>query len=137
MITENIEQTIPPDKRLARFILFSDWIRQDNTVKPDAFMPHPKHLDVSVTQHRNLTDQQIWERGKAIATQTKKTLHGRADLAASSVQAASLKLRDDPTDNNPNHALIYGWPADKAAQKSIAQQLAAASIFRKKYGAIA
>ena len=126
------DQDIPDTELLARFILFSDWIRNDQTVRPNAFMPHPKHLDVSVTRHDRSSEREIWKFGELIAAHAEKTLHGRADISAASVKLSSLSLRPDPTPDNPSHACIVGWFNDKAAQKSIAQQLAAASTFCKK-----
>jgi hypothetical protein len=36
------EVPVTSDEQLARFILSSNWIRKsDQTVKPDAFIPHP------------------------------------------------------------------------------------------------
>jgi hypothetical protein len=34
-----------------------------------------------------------------------------------------------PSKGNRNHVNVYGWPADKAAQKNIAQEVAAAADF--------
>jgi hypothetical protein len=124
---------ILPSENLARFVLSSRWIRNsDQTIKPDAFMPHPEFLDVSVTRHKGLSEQQIWAIGEAIASQQKQniTLYGRADLSAVIVRYQSLELNQDPVPGNPNHATITGWPTDKPAQKSIALQLAAASTYR-------
>lgn len=47
---------LPPianDELLARFVLFSDWIRHDQTVRPNAFIPHP-YPNLSVIRHREL-----------------------------------------------------------------------------------
>ncbi len=40
-----------------------------------------------------------------------------------------LVVSPDPTDNNPIHAKISGWPNDKPAQKVIALEIAAAAAF--------
>lgn len=132
MNIENPDHQISDIELLARFILFSSWIRHDRTVKPDAFMPHPRHLDISVTRHDRLSEQEIWELGASVASRSEKTMHGHADVSAASARRNSLGLRPDPTPDNPNHACIFGWPNEKAAQKSIAQRLAAASTLHGK-----
>jgi len=49
--------TLPPvseDEWMARFILFSDWIRKSGpSVRPDDFIPHP-YPNLSVTRHKDL-----------------------------------------------------------------------------------
>ncbi|OLE55633.1 MAG: hypothetical protein AUI36_16825 [Cyanobacteria bacterium 13_1_40CM_2_61_4] len=55
--------SISADEWLARFILFKNWIRSsDQTVKPDAFIPHP-YPDLSVTRHKDLSIQNLWQIG--------------------------------------------------------------------------
>lgn len=114
---------------LARFILFSKWFRSDSTVKPEAFMPHP-HVDLSVTRHQSLTEQEIWSIGQNVANVRKVSFYGRADIRTSDVLRQSLKIKSAPVLNNPNHANIIGWPEQKPVQKIIALQLAAAAKYR-------
>lgn len=123
------EPTVADDEQLARFILFSNWIRiVDQTVKPDAFIPHP-HPDLSVTRHKNLSEQELWQIGQGIAATRPATLYGRADIRATVIRQQALEIAPKPVANNPNHANVIGWPADKPAQKSIAQELAAKAHF--------
>ena len=130
-MSEESALPIRPKEQLARFIFYKGWIRSsDSTIRPDAFIPHP-YPDLSVTRHNDLSEQQLWAIGQNIAISRQKPLLGRADVFACAVTSQSLEIAPDPVDDNPNHAVIFGWPADKAAQKSIAQQLAEASTFRK------
>jgi len=60
--------TVPPstvadDEVLARFILHKRYIRNDGTLKPDLFIPHP-HTDLSVTRHVWLEESSIWAIGE-------------------------------------------------------------------------
>lgn len=130
MTQEIAARAVASNEQLARFVLSSRWIRADQTIKPDAFMPHPEYLDVSVTRHTNLTEGQIWGAGENIAARQTRVLLGRADLAAATARLHALEVSQAPTPDNRNHAIIAGWPADKPAQKIIALELAAASVYR-------
>lgn len=114
------------DEQLARFVLQRSHLRQDGTVKQDAFVPYP-WPDLSVTRHLQLTERDLWNVGEDVARQTGKTLHGRADVCASDFYQHQLKVIAAPVEGNPNHANISRWPAEKPAQKIIAQQIAAAA----------
>ena len=46
------------DESLARFIFQRNYIRSDQTVKPNAFIPHP-WPDLSVTRHFGLTEEEL------------------------------------------------------------------------------
>lgn len=130
---DEVASPVAPDEQLARFVLFSSWIRGSGTVKPDAFIPHP-HTDLSVTRLLSLSEQELWQIGQGIADARPATLHGRADIQCLKVQEQRLGVEAKPVANNPNHANIIGWPAEKPAQKIIAQLLAAASQYVKKPG---
>ena len=121
---ESDQQLVHPDELLARFILYSRYIRQDNTVRPDAFIPHP-YPNLSVTRRLELNDEQLRDIGILIAAQSEKALHGRADIVAKIITDLSLSIELVPLTYNPNHANITGWPPEKSAQKSIAQQITA------------
>lgn len=114
------------DELLARYIVFSKFIRKDQTVKPGAFMPHP-YLDLSVTRHLDATETEIWQVGQDVAQTQNRALHGRSDIQARDCRISSLKVKSKPLSNNPNHADIEGWPKEKQDQKSIALELAAAA----------
>ena len=111
---------------LARFILFSNRIRSDRSVKPDAFIPHP-WPDLSVTRHIGLSEDELWETGQQSADSQSKPLYGRADVKASTIE--SQELRIVPTLTPRNHANVTGWPPDKPSQKIIAQEIAATAEF--------
>jgi hypothetical protein len=126
---------VPPveaEEWLARYVVHSSHIRPSNqTLKPDAFIPHP-YLELSVTRHLLATEQELWAIGKNVAQAVAKVLHGRGDFRASACLSQRLTVDAAPTDDNPNHANVCGWPADKPAQKIIAQEIAALAIFTPK-----
>jgi hypothetical protein len=123
---------VPPisaTELLTRYILQKSHIRgSDKTIKPDAFIPHPR-ADLSVTRHLMTTEAQLWRVGHDVAEARGKTLYGRGDVSAATCTNLKLNVQPAPLPNNPNHANIRGWPAEKPLQKIIAQQIAAATAF--------
>jgi hypothetical protein len=119
---------LPDDEMLARFVLEKSWIRKDNTIKQDAFVP-PRDLQLSVTRHVGISAEQLNETGRTVAAKRTLLFCGRADIQARMVVKNALKAVAWPLDDNANHAHIIGWPTDKASQKTIAQELAAAAKF--------
>lgn len=117
---------VSDDELLARFIFQRNHIRSDQTVKANAFIPHP-WPNLSVTRHVGLTKEELWEAGREIAEERPATLYGRADVHASTITTQSLNIV--PTATPRNHANITGWPPDKPSQKMIAQEIAAAAQF--------
>lgn len=112
------------DELLARFVLFSSHIRKgEHSVKPDAFMPHPR-VETSLTRHVEATTHELWQEGLRVASIRGTHLHGRADVSALAFAAESLAVVARPLQENPNHADAIGWPPDKAAQKMIATEIA-------------
>ena len=94
--------------------------------KPDG------RLETSVCRSHLLSEVQIWEICQTFFDiNAPKPAIGRGEGQAETVFKVGLSF--DP-DGKPyhQHANIVGWPADKPAQKIIAQQLAADSIFRSK-----
>ncbi len=123
---------IPPvtsNELLARFIIFSKHIRpSNNTVKPDAFIPHPQ-IELSMTRHREATEDELWQEGDRVAAIRSATLYGRADATASVFENEDLSVVAKPIPENPNHADVIDWPADKPAQKMKAREIANKSVF--------
>lgn len=128
MSVDGAMPSIANEELLARFIVFSRWIRSNQTVKPDAFMP-PSTLDLSVTRHKELSIQNLWQIGQQVADARPATLYGRADVTATEIRRQKLEVEPRPVPENLNHASIIGWPADKPAQKSFAQELAAVARY--------
>ncbi len=120
------DSAIASDEWLARFIHYQRYIRQDRTVRADAFIPHP-YPDLSVTRRLKLSADELWSIGRDVARQINRTLHGRVDAQVFVFQRQQLQVVADPVQDNPNHANVIGWPVDKPAQKIIAQQIAAAA----------
>lgn len=120
---------ITDNEVLARFVLYSRFIRtSDQTVRHAAFLP-PFDFNLSVTRHKELSTQQIWDAGKNVAAECQRPLYGRADVEVAVPRRLSLRVEANPVDGNPNHAHITGWPEEKSEQISVAQQLAAASTY--------
>ncbi len=116
---------VQDDEWLARYLLYRRYIRRDGTdlIKPEAFIPHPRS-DLSVTRHLGLGESRIWEVGRDVASQTGKTLYGRADMITADFTRHRLSVNPDPIPGNPNHANVSNWPADKPSQKMIAIEIA-------------
>ena len=97
---------VAPSELLARYITSSRWFRrQDQTVKQDAFIPPESPLELSVTRHLNLSENDIWNIGREIAAGQSRNLHGRADVETSHVTAQSLNVVPQPVPNNPNKSI--------------------------------
>ena len=120
---------IADDEKLARFILFSKLIRRsDQTVRPDAFIPHP-YEELSVTRHRRLSDKKLWDIGKSVARKRPSKLYGRADIQAFQARKQNIDVVPRPLWRNRNHACLVGWPLERAEQKAIAQEIVASASF--------
>ena len=118
------------DETLARFVYFKSHLRaSDNSIRPEAFMPHP-YTALSVTRHREATDEELWNDGRRVAAIRGKPLYGRADTSIAAFDDEGLRTVPDPVlPENPNHASVLGWPNDKAAQKDKALQIAIKSQY--------
>ena len=131
-------ERLPGHELLARFVMFSRWIKSDGTPKPDAFLP-PRDLNLSVTRHSGLSREQLWDRGRTVAAGREKPLLGRADLSAASARdsgAPHLDVVAAPLPENAQHAHIIGWPHDKSRQKMLALKLAEVARFAPLNGLI-
>jgi hypothetical protein len=125
MNNQSPSPSVVDDEWLARFVVFSNWVRSDKTIRPDAFIPYP-WPNLSVTRHLGLTHKELWAIGEAVADSRPATLYGRADVQAVIVKRQALSIT--PTREPRNHANISGWPPDKPSQKIIAQEIAAANF---------
>jgi len=114
---------------LARFVFFARYIRNNGTIKHNAFLPNTKLeiLSTSVFRHVGLNETDLWEIGDTLAIERSRPLYGRADLLANDVRKQNLKI--EPTAMPPNHANITGWPPEKEKQLLIASELAQKAWF--------
>jgi hypothetical protein len=120
---------VATDEMLARYVLHSSHIRSSNqTIKQDAFVPHPRP-NLSVTRHLSATESELWTVGENVAATSGKTLYGRGDVSTTACLTQKLTVKASPTLDNPNHADVSAWPADKPAQKIIALEIAAVAKF--------
>jgi hypothetical protein len=77
-------------------------------------------VEISVTRHIGLSENEIWDAGKIVAAQIEKPLLGRADAKTKLFQKNNLSVKAAPVKGNRNHANVIGWPRDKQSQKEIA-----------------
>lgn len=131
-----VDLLVSDEEWLARYILRKDHVRQDGTVKPDPFIPHP-HADLSVTRHLGLDEQEIWSAGTKVAEQVANklpgaTLQGRVDAQARLYRQQDLFVEAAPVKGNANHANVIGWPPDKPSQKAIALLIAREVAYKSK-----
>ncbi|MCB1824311.1 MAG: hypothetical protein KDJ54_06920 [Candidatus Competibacteraceae bacterium] len=131
-----VDLPVSDEEWLARYILRKDHVRQDGTVKPDPFIPHP-HADLSVTRHLGLDEREIWGIGTKVAEQVaarprSATLQGRADAQARLYRRQGLFVESAPVKGNANHANVTGWPPDKPSQKEIALLIAREVAYKPK-----
>lgn len=114
---------------LARFVISTRWVRENGTVRQDAFIPPPDR-NLSVTRHAQLSADEIRQRGDDVAKVRETELHGRADVIAITVRAAlPLNVVAAPIPRNPEHAHVIEWPLDKPSQKALAQEIAATAAY--------
>ena len=120
---------IPPisdEELLARFIVNSNEVRADGTVRPQLFLPY-KRVELSVNRHRDAELSETWVIGKQVAQQRARSLLGRADVRVSASRISPLDVVPSPIlPQNSNHANIVGYPPRKDEQLSLAAKLAAA-----------
>lgn len=135
MTQELAQPTVTDSELLARFVTVRKWVRADQTFRLEAFVPR-MGTDLSVTRHKNLSNDQIWQIGREICENREPpdTLYGRGDLRAESVRQEKLEVEAKPLPENLNHAEITRWPADKAARKSLGQLLAAQAVYTLRPG---
>jgi len=128
MIDPNNPPSVEADEVVARYVMQRRHVRANNTVKPDAFIPHP-HRELSVTRHRGAAEEEIWAIGKQVAAQRAKPLMGRADIEVAACETQGLLVKAAPLPENPNHANVTGWPREKHEQKHRAMELANRAMF--------
>jgi len=135
MIDPSNVPDVHSEERLARFIFSKSHIRpSDNSIKHAAFLPPPSG-ELSVTRHRDATDDEVWGIGRAVATVRERSLRGRADVVAARFLEKGLAVLPAPEmgrpniPDNPNHANVVDWPLEKERQKLLALEIAAQASF--------
>jgi hypothetical protein len=129
VLTPDQNPPVDSGELLARAIVASRWFRRsDNTVKQDAFMPHP-YIELSMTRHLQATEEELWADCGRVADLQQKTLHGRADVKATAFVEQGLRVEAAPLPENPNHVNATGWPTEKSAQKLMAIEIAKQARF--------
>jgi len=116
---------VSDNELLARFILYGDEKRADGTVRHKLFLPY-RYVELSVNRHREATLEETLQVGYGVAEERQKTLHGYANIRASSCRIDPLNVAPAPNlPKNPNHANITGYPPAKEDQMALAKVLAA------------
>lgn len=120
---------------LARFIFTKRYLRNEGgtlTARAEAFAPY-KHVTMSTTRHRGLSEEEIWLSGAEVARRRGHLegrsfqLIGRADFLA--LHSRQQNLDVIPEDPPPNHADVIGWPLEKPAQMVCALEIAINSSY--------
>jgi len=120
---ENVPE-VERSETLSRFIVSSRHIRKlDETVKADAFVPHPNE-ELSVNRDKEATDDETWDAGDVVAQKLGRTLHGRADALAATYISLQLTTIAAPIPDNPNHVNVCNWPPGKPEQILKAKEIA-------------
>ena len=125
---------VPPGDKLTRFIRYSSHFSiATNRVKPDAFLPHKKNVDVSVFRISGLNDSQelseneIWEIGREHVQTEDRPIKARADLLASNVYDSNLEVvPDEPPERHANirPLPVDSSPANRKTRRALATKLA-------------
>lgn len=128
---------VSPGEVLTRFIRYnSHFSVVTNRVKPDAFLPHRKHIDVSVfciselNDNAELSKNEVWQIGWEYVQTEERPIKARANLLAAVVYENNLEVVSDEPPQK--HANITPFPAensptDRKARRAIAIKLADAS----------
>ncbi len=122
---------------LTRFIRYnSHFSVVTNRVKPDAFLPHKKSIEVSVfrisglNDCKELSENEVWETGREYVQTEDRPIKARADLSAAIVYENNLEVvSDEPPQRHANITPfpIEKSPTDRKARRAIATKLANAS----------
>jgi hypothetical protein len=108
----------PQFKRLTRYIFQSGHFSTlHHRVKQGAFLPQPPALKISSIWIDLLGENDIWTIGDLLGA-TRKPI-ARASFDAEILPEARLAIEPDPAPH-PRHVNIFGWPAEKDAQKAVA-----------------
>lgn len=98
-------------------------------MKARALEPQTDSNTTSVFRVHGLSEPQVWDIGhRWVSDPQAMPLHGRAEFTAEAVASVGLFVVE--SEPPPRHAEIDGWPPDKSAAISVAQQLAARALYR-------
>lgn len=119
---------VSPGETLTRFIRYgSHFSDVTNRVRPDAFLPHKRSIDISVFRISELTKDEVWKIGQEyIQTEVK----ARADIFASDVYENNLEvIPDEPPQKHANITPlpVDNSPTSRKARRSLAAKLATLS----------
>lgn len=116
---------IEPSGTLSRYLFnrIRNYLRPDNSVKRRAFEPN-RNNKTSVYQTAGLPENDKWDIGRDVASESDRSLCGRAEILASVITNTSLDVVESPP---RGHADIIGWPQDKEDMKALALELADAA----------
>lgn len=128
---------VSPGEKLTRFIRYgSHFSVGANRVKPDAFLPHKKSVDISVFRitalidSEELSENEVWEIGQEYVQTEERPIKARADLSAAVVYENNLEvIPDEPPQRHANITPfpMGETPTDRKARRALAAKLASAS----------
>jgi len=129
--SSNLSPTVSRDETVSKYQLEKNDVRQDGTLRYKALLPGSDGKR-SVFRVYGLNESEIWDLGlEKVARIRYLPLLGRFDLKAALVFDQELNIIPDQ-DLSSRHADIVGWPVEKEKRISIAQELAAEAVIRRR-----
>lgn len=119
-----------PEELTTRFLLQRSHFSAERVrVKPRTFEPARRDHKTSIFRIQALSERRIWALGqKFVGDLHEKDVLARADISVAQIASAGLTV--EAAEPPPRHANIAGWPTEKDAWKSQAQELAALATLR-------
>jgi hypothetical protein len=124
------ESALPRLEMLSRFIFQSNHFNLKGP-KPGAFLPSANKTQISMMGIDDLSEDEIWPLGDIVGEGRGLPTIARADISAESINDCGLSILPDPQPH-PRHVNVTGWPIPKEEKKSVALELCAKSILKKR-----
>ena len=112
------------------FVMVAIFLIVTNRVRPDAFLPHKRSIDISVFRISELTEDEVWKIGQKYVHTEERPVKARADFSAAVAYENNLEVV--PDEPPQRHANIGSFPVDngptnRKARRSLAAKLATLS----------
>ena len=126
-----VPTVVAPDEPATRYIFDKDHFSEGKgVVKYAAFLPSKKTGDISVYRVKKCSEWRIWALGKHFVGRLRLDnviLCARADLPARAFVQQGLRVIAKKRPHQ-RHAIVNGWPGEKAGQRVKAIALARDSV---------